>query len=418
MSKIRQYLSAYHPIVQVLLAGTVFISLTSSMSMPFLAIYLAEQTELDYALIGLIIGAGPLAGTIGGFVGGTLSDFFGRKRLMILSLLVLFIVFGGFVYARSTIMLLLLSIVRGLAASFFATISKALMGDLTPEEKRFRVFSNRYLAINLGYSIGPVVGAFLGISGSALTFFLTAAIFLLYALVLPLLFSRYLSGRESAESTADDEPLSVAHVWSVVRNDGALLMFVLGGVMLMTVHGEVSVPLSQYLQKDFVDGVKLFGLLMSVNGLTVLLIQVWLTRWSERFSLFRRMVMGSLLLSAGAVVFAFAQGWISFIVAMFVFTLGEILLVPAEYAQIDQITPPGMRGTYYGAQGFSELGNFLGPWLGGMLLSAFGGTTMFLVLALISLASLLCFARGRKLYEMRKKQAGAVKPPVSTTNLA
>lgn len=46
------------------------------------------------------------------------------------------------------------------------------------------------------------------------------------------------------------------------------------------------------------------------------------------------------------------------IAAMIVFTLGEILIIPAEYAQIDQIAPPRMRGTYYGAQSVSELGNF------------------------------------------------------------
>jgi len=135
------------------------------------------------------------------------------------------------------------------------------------------------------------------------------------------------------------------------------------GVMLMTVHGQISVPLSQYLQQHFVDGVKLFGVLMSVNGLTVLLIQVWLIRWSERFSLFQRMVLGSVLLAGGAVGFAFAQGWVAFILAMFAFTLGEIVLVPAEYAQVDQITPPGMRGTYYGTGG-SRAGQLFGAVVG------------------------------------------------------
>jgi hypothetical protein len=47
------------------------------------------------------------------------------------------------------------------------------------------------------------------------------------------------------------------------------------------------------------------------------------------------------------------------IAAMIVFTLGEILIIPAEYAQIDQIAPPRMRGTYYGAQSVSELGRRL-----------------------------------------------------------
>jgi MFS family permease len=139
--------------------------------------------------------------------------------------------------------------------------------------------------------------------------------------------------------------------------------------------------------------------------MTVLLAQVPLTRWAEKLSLFRRIALGGLLLAAGEVGFAFSAGWIGFILAMVIFTLGEILVIPAEYAQIDQITPAGMRGTYYGAQSFSELGNFIGPWLGGILLSFYGGKTMFLAMALISLASLLFYRKGRQLYEARLKQA-------------
>ncbi|MDS9996828.1 hypothetical protein [Bacillus atrophaeus] len=64
MNKLRKYFQAYHPIVHIMMLGTVFISLTSSMSIPFLAIYLSETSQLDFATIGLIIGAGPLAGFV------------------------------------------------------------------------------------------------------------------------------------------------------------------------------------------------------------------------------------------------------------------------------------------------------------------------------------------------------------------
>lgn len=54
----------------------------------------------------------------------------------------------------------------------------------------------------------------------------------------------------------------------------------------------------------------------------------------------------------------------------------EVPPLPSEYTQIDEITPHGMRGMYYGAQGFSELGNFIGPWFGSILLASFGRKTI------------------------------------------
>lgn len=261
MNKVQAYIRAYHPVVHFLLLGTVLVSLTNSMSLPFLAIYLGESTQLDFAMIGLIIGAGPLAGTFGGFIGGVLSDFFGRKKLMVVSLLVSAFVFVGFVLTANPLLLLLLSILKGLSTSFFGIVSKALMADLTAEEKRFRVFSNRYLAVNLGFSIGPAVGGFLGIGGSSFTFLLTGAIYVLYCLALMVLLY-FFSVRQ--ESGSDTEKVSVFQAWKVLSRDAVLLFFIVGGILLTTVHGQMPVTLSQFLKENFRDGVKLFGLSLSI----------------------------------------------------------------------------------------------------------------------------------------------------------
>lgn len=115
----------------------------------------------------------------------------------------------------------------------------------------------------------------------------------------------------------------------------------LGGVLLVTVHGEMSVTLSQYLQAHIADGVALFGVMMSVNGMTVLLLQAPLTRWTERFSLFRRLVAGVLLMAAGEVGFAFSAEWGWFVAAMIVFTLGEILIIPSSGRQVGFLQDDG-----------------------------------------------------------------------------
>ncbi|MFS0558207.1 MDR family MFS transporter [Brevibacillus sp. 179-C9.3 HS] len=402
MSKMRQVWEAYHPIVHLLMAGTVFVQLTQSMSIPFLAIYLGETTKLSLPYIGLIIGAGPLAGTVGGFVGGIFSDLFGRQKLMFFSLVAMASAIIGFVTVTLPIGLLLISMVMGLASSIFATVSKALMGDLTPEHKRFRMFSNRYLANNLGFAIGSMLGAFLGISGSNLTFILTAISLVTFAIIL-MVACRRCGVTDEGVVNGKVERTSLGEIWQVLKRDVVLLSFVIGGILLVTVYGQMSVTLSQYLRGNFADGVALFGTLMSVNGFTVLLLQIPITRLVERYSLFSRVAGGAVLMALGEVGFAFSPGWTSFIVAMIVFTIGEILIVPAEYAQIDQISPANMRGTYYGAQSVSMLGSFLGPWAGGMVLAHYGGPVMFLVMAVLAMVSLIFYWLGRRLHEKRKQ---------------
>ncbi|MGD8189983.1 MDR family MFS transporter [Brevibacillus ginsengisoli] len=399
MNRLQRYIHSYHPIVHILMVGTVFTFLTSSMSMPFLAIYLHQTVHLDPPMIGLILGAGPLAATFGGFIGGVLSDLMGRQRLMLMSLGLLALSFVGFVYTANPLLLMGLSIMRGISGAFFSTISKALMGDLTPENMRFRMFANRYFAINLGFSIGPMLGALLGIGASTLAFFLTACVYLVYLAVLALSFKKVILSEQNQPS---EDRMTIASAFNVIRNDRILFLFLVGGILLTTVHGQMSVTLSQYLEANLEKGIQLFGVLMSLNGFTVLLMQIPLTRFSERFTLFQRMIIGCMLFAAGNIGFALSAGWAGFIVAMLVYTFGEIIVVPSEYAQLDQITPHGMRGTYYGAQGFNEFGSFLGPWVGGMILTSYGGPAMFLFFAALSMISLIFYGKGRSMYEQKQ----------------
>ena len=405
MNRLIKDWKSYHPIVKTLMIGTMLTTFTSSMSMPFLAIFLMSTTNLSAAQIGLILGAGPLTATFSGFIGGMLSDFFGRKKLMFLSIFTLCFVFLGFIWAKDPWFLMLLSIFRGIFSSFFVTVSKTLMGDLTPEANRYQMFSYRYYAINIGFTIGPMLGAAIGLAGNSNSFLATAFMYFIYGFVLICILS-HLKIKDSFESEMD-QAKSLSSMWSVLRKDKVLFLFMVGGIFLTTVHGQISVLLSQHLKQNVTNGISLFGVLMSINGFTVIIAQLPLTKWSEKLSLFNRMIVGSGLLSLGVCGFALSEGWTGFLVSMVIFTFGEIVVVPTEYAQIDLITPNNMRGTYYGVQNFSELGSFMGPWIGGILLASFGGKTMFLTLSVFALFSLVFYSAGWKVY--RNKYSSSIK---------
>jgi MFS family permease len=58
---------------------------------------------------------------------------------------------------------------------------------------------------------------------------------------------------------------------------------------------------------------------------------------------------------------------------MIVFSIGEVMIIPAEFLLVDSIAPEAQRGAYHGAMGFAALGSAIGPALGGGLLVWFGG---------------------------------------------
>jgi MFS family permease len=75
-------------------------------------------------------------------------------------------------------------------------------------------------------------------------------------------------------------------------------------------------------------------------------------------------------------------------------TFGEILVIPSEYVLIDNVSTERNRGSYFGAQSFSMIGNFIGPTVGGAVLGNFGGPAMFSIFASFAGIGLIFFAVG------------------------
>lgn len=393
----------YHPIVLSLLVGTVLARAASSMSLPFLAIYLAKTTSLNAVAIGFIAGAGSLAGTLGGFFGGALSDRFGRRIIMLAALFGWAFVFTGFSFVKLPALFFILSTINGLCRSFYEPVSQALMSDLTPKEQRFRVFSLRYLAINIGVAVGPLLGAYFGLRSGSLPFLLTGVVYFLYALSLYALLIRF--GIKRIEGSAKSD-VTIGSAWSVIQKDRALRYYLTGGIIGAIGYSQMTVTLSQYVELHFVKGVELFAALMSVNAIVVVLLQVPLVRWAEkRRSPLVAVAAGNMMFALGDIGFAFSGSEWMLVLSMAVFTLGEILNYPSANLLIDRLAPEGMRGTYYGAQTFGNLGQFIGPWLGGLLLAVYGGNTLFTVMAAVTLSATTLYWKGAKAAESRLKEA-------------
>jgi MFS family permease len=393
MERIRNFYQTYHPIVHTLFLGTMLARTASAMSMPFLALYLGHRTQLSPTMIGLTIGAGSLAGTFGGFFGGALSDRFGRKKVMMTSLYTWGVVMGCFGLVSSSWLFLLLNVLNGLCRSFFEPVSQALMGDLTVPEKRLRMFALRYTAVNMGVAVGPLIGALFGMVAGGTPFLVTGAIYMVYAVTLHTLLNRF--GINQIEGQKREQ-VTIRAAGRVIVRDVALQFFLLGGILNTLGYSQMTVTLTEYVEKNFVDGITLVAWLVSTNAVVVILCQLPVSRWSEKRTPYQCIAIGNCLYALGDVGFAFAHSWTTMIIAMVIFSMGEILCFPAGSVFIDRLAPEGLRGTYFGAQNFKNIGQFLGPWIGGLLMTSYGAAPMFLIVGGVSLVSTMFYAMGQR----------------------
>jgi MFS family permease len=190
-----------------------------------------------------------------------------------------------------------------------------------------------------------------------------------------------------------------------LKNDRTLILFTAGCLLSTVVHGRFTFYLSQYLlvTSNPEHTMEIMAALLACNAISVILLQYQIGRFLKREQLRHWIVAGTALFIAGLIGFSLADSLLSWCVAMFIFTLGEIIIYPAEFLFVDTLAPQALRGSYYGAQNLAALGGALSPMICGFLLLHSPAPTMFYALsALAAVGGLLCFISGRQT-ELKQK---------------
>ena len=112
---------------------------------------------------------------------GNLSDHYGRRPIILVSLLGLGIDYVFLAVAPSVGWLFVGRLIAGICGASFTT-GQAYIADVSPPEKRAQNFGMIGVAFGLGFIIGPVIGGLLGQFGSRVPFIAAALLSLLNCL--------------------------------------------------------------------------------------------------------------------------------------------------------------------------------------------------------------------------------------------
>lgn len=124
-----------------------------------MVIYLSSNFTLGISEIGLVVGGAMLVGSLLSLYGGYLTDKISSYRLN-LSFTGFFTVgFIGMCLTSHLWLFFLFLVSFNFAYSVIDIVVKAAFGKLLPEAERGKVFSVRYTVINIGYAVGPFIGA-------------------------------------------------------------------------------------------------------------------------------------------------------------------------------------------------------------------------------------------------------------------
>ncbi|WP_404936992.1 MFS transporter [Pseudomonas sp. JDS08PS003] len=384
-------LKGYPKAINLLLTGTLVLTLARAITLPYLVIYLNSAFGLQVSDIGLVIGSSLILGSLLSLYGGFLVDRTASHRLILGCCALFTLGFIGTFTARQLWLFYLCLVLINLAYAVIDIAIKAGFAQRLPVEQRGEAFSIKYTLTNIGYAVGPFLGAGLAHLEISLPFLISAALGAGFLAIHLIWGDRQLDG-----AGATPAPLSFPTLGKQLLRDYRLVCFTLGGLLSAVVFGQFSAYLSQYLVITTSPEAtyRIISTLVATNALLVIALQYSIGRRISPRHLNRWLATGLGLFLLGVSGFGLSTSLPLWVLSMVVFTLGEIIVFPAEYMFIDLIAPEPLRGLYYGAQNLSNLGGALGPILCGMVLASQPAHWIFYMLGAFIVAGGLFYCLG------------------------
>ena len=296
---------------------------------------------------------------------GMLSDRFGRRSVLLLSIFGLFVDFLFMAFAPTLMWLFVGRVFNGVTAASFST-ANAYVADITAPDQRARNFGIMGSAFGFGFIVGPAVGGLFGEVGLRLPFMVAAGLCLingLYGLfVLPE--SLAPERRTASIQWSRANPLGSVAFLRERAQLGALVLVMFLFQLGFTVLPSVFVLYSGY-RYGWTPGV--LGLTFVATGFSQIIVQIFLVgpvvkRIGERGAVLLGTSMGAL----GFVIYGLAPTGVMYMLGLPVWALSGFLQ-PGLQGLMSRRVGPAHQGQLQGvSQSVQGIGSILGPPLFGL----------------------------------------------------
>ncbi len=369
-----------------------------SFAFPFLPIFISQDLgvhsshDLDLwaAAAGSVSG---LSMAIASPIWGVLGDRWGRKPMLLRSMVGGAITVGAIFFVQTPIQLVILRLVQG-ATSGTVAAATALVAVETPRNRVGWALGLVTSAVALGGAIGPVVGGLAGTAFGLRLVFLGGGILLLLSTI-PV----FIIVRESPLKPPDrTRPGALA---AINQRPGALrsIAILIGAQGLVTVVNAATQQLVVFKLIEMLGSAAsaVTGISFGAAGLTNSVSAVGYTSVTRRIGYVRTLTFAAMFLAATVAVLVVAPNAVVVIAAVGLAGLLYGAIVPATASMIGLETPMEVQSTVFGFNASAvAIGFSLGPLIGGGIAATSGVSDALAVTAGLAFALALLVALGTR----------------------
>lgn len=349
------------------LAGGQFINAFGNFLPVFLVLYLTTR-GVSPANAGLTLACYGAARIVSPVAAAPLADRVPRRVTIGIGMSISAAAVAAIPFAAALHFVMALSAAAGAGAAVTGPAAAALMADIVHASQRVRGFAVQRLAVNIGYATGPAAAGLLVEHGYRWLFVVQPATCAMFAALsvsaLPSPARPQLHRHEGRQPQVSARTLR-----SLAQPRPARLILALTIIHAVYFQTLVTLPLV-VTAAGF--GARTYGLLASLNGLLVILLELPTSARTGRASRQPTIGAGFVLIGLGisglGLVRQVPGAVAALVVCVVLYTLGEVIFDPVAQTYVTELAPVDLRGRYQVAFATSvNAGYLLAPILGGAM---------------------------------------------------
>lgn len=366
--------------------------------LPFLVKKLGGQESQ----VGLVIALAPLTTVIFSPILGALADRWGRRPIILLGMGGMAVWFGLYALASSMNFLYLGSLVGGVFSAGAMAAVNAYVSDVTSEEERGKYITQVQAAQMMGAFLPPLAAGFLAGISLRLPFYIMLGIAVLGLILCITALSESLSAEQKEKANAQAEGVlqmvgsSFARLFGYLATPIGPLLLIAFLIAFPTGFFETSLPL---LVSNLGLSTSQSGIVFSAATLAVVIAQVVIVeKMMKRYGEMANILAGMVSAIIFYILIPFSTGfWMILVInAVLAFTTSQMR--PANITLLTKNAPTEEQGLSQAAYNlYTSIGRIIGPILGGILFSQFGGKlTLFIAAFIFGLSTLYTYSVFKK----------------------
>lgn len=362
---------------------------------PLLPFY-AKNFQASEITIGILAASFAIAQFFFSPLWGKLSDKYGRKPIIAISLLGSAISFVLFGLAKNLTALFVLRFFQGIFSGASLPTAKAYAADITSEEERTKVMGKLGACLSLGFILGPAFGGVLSHDGFSLPFLTAALIFFLNFLFVFFQLPEVKNGKKKV-------PLKINWLFPLPVNSQLLPYFFMVGLWSYGLsNNQVAIPL---LGMDSLNiSPTSIGWLFTLSAVTSLVIQtIFLGKAVQKINEKILPKIGLSIMALALFLMAFSNSFLFLALTMMLLAAGGAFTRPVLNSLISKSEPENQGVNLGMGMSFEALGRIVGPITGGFLFHRFQGFGPFWVAAFLIIIFLIVTNKNRLLKRVAVK---------------